>query len=90
MQHAPGPAPAGATLGVTADSPLVIQKVNRLLEHRFREPQLGMSIAEVMHQSRWVAVVIEQAFENPAHRQFQTQVLNRGLIKKSANGLEAG
>ena len=59
MQHAPGPAPAGATLGVTADRPLVIQKVNRLLENRFREPQLGMSITEVMHQSRWVAVVIE-------------------------------
>jgi hypothetical protein len=36
VQHAPGPAPTGAALAVAADRPLVIQEMDRLLQHRFR------------------------------------------------------
>jgi hypothetical protein len=40
-----------------------------------------------MHQGGGIAIPIKQALQDPAHRQLQTQVLDRGLLKKSANGL---
>jgi hypothetical protein len=89
VEHAARPPPTGAALAVGADRPLVIEEVNRLLQHRFREPQLGVGVAEVVHQGGGVAVVIEQALENPAHRQLQPQVLNGGLLKKGSDRSKA-
>ena len=59
VEHAPGPPAAGAALGVGADRSLVVEEMDGLLQHRFGEPQLGMGIAEVMHQRRGVAVMHE-------------------------------
>jgi len=59
MQHAARPPPTRTALGVAADGALVIQEVNGLLEHRFRKPELGVGIAEVVHQRGGVAVAIE-------------------------------
>ena len=90
MEHAPGPPAAGAALGVAADRPLVVEEVDGLLQHRFRKPQLGMGIAEVVHQRRGVAVALEQALENPAHGKLQPQVLNGRLLEEGANGRQTG
>jgi hypothetical protein len=89
MEHAAGAATTGAALGVTADRPLLIQKADGLLQHRFREPQLGMGVAEVMHQGGGVAVAVEQALQDPAHGQLQAQMLDRRLIEKGTDGLQA-
>ena len=90
VKHAAGAATAGAALGITADRPLLIQKADGLLQHRFREPQLGMGVAEVMHQSGGIAVAVEQALQDPAHGQLQPQVLDRRLIEEGPDGLQAG
>jgi hypothetical protein len=90
MEHAAGAATAGATLGVTADRPLLIQKADRLLQHRFRKPQLGMGVTEVVHQGGGIAVSVEQALQDPAHGQLQPEVLNRRLSKEGPDGLQTG
>ena len=59
VKHAPRPTTTGAPLGIGADGSLVVEEMDGLLQHRFGEPQLGMSIAEVMHQRRGVAVMHE-------------------------------
>jgi hypothetical protein len=59
MKHAPWSPATRAPLGVAADGSLVVEEMDGLLQHRFGEPQLGMGIAEVMHQRRGVAVMHE-------------------------------
>ena len=89
VQHAARPATAGAALGIAADRPLLVEKTDGLLQHGFREPQLGVNITEIVHQGGGVAVAIEQALQNPAHSQLQPQMLNRRLLKECADGLQA-
>jgi hypothetical protein len=45
VQHSPRPTSTGAALAVAADRPLVIEEMDRLLQHRFRQPQLRVRIA---------------------------------------------
>lgn len=90
MQHAPWPPAARATLGIAADRSLLIEKGDRLLQHRLGEPQLGVGRTEVVHQSCGVRIGLKQALQDPAHGELEPQVLNRRLIKEGANGLQAG
>ena len=90
VQHPPRPAAAGAALGVTADRTLLIEKGDRLLQHRFRKAQLGVGVAEVVHQRRGIAVAIEQALQDPADRQLQAQVLDRRLLEEGVDHSQAG
>jgi hypothetical protein len=88
VQHPPRPAATGATLGVTADRPLVRQKADRLLQHRFREAQPRMLIAEIVHQSRGVTVALEQPLQDPANGQLQPEMLNGRALEKQTNSLQ--
>ena len=85
MQHPPRPTAAGAALRITADRALLIEKAQGLLQHRFRQAELGMGVAEVVHQGGGIAVALQQAIQDPAHGQFKTEVLNGGLLKKGTD-----
>jgi hypothetical protein len=85
MQHAARAPAAGATLGIAADGAVLVEETQGLLQHGLRKAQLGVRLAEAMHQGGGIAVLLEQALEDPAHRQLQTQVLNRRLLKEGAN-----
>jgi hypothetical protein len=90
VQHPARTAAARAALGITADGAFLIQKAEGLLQHGFRQAQLGMAVAEVVHQGSGIAVAREQTLKNPAHSQLQAEVLHRGLLKESPNGPQAG
>ena len=90
MQHPARPAPTGAALRVAADRSVLVEKTERLLQHRFRQTQLGVGVAEVMHQRGGVAVALKQALQHPAHGQLKPQMLNGGLLKKSLDAPQAG
>jgi hypothetical protein len=90
MQHPPWSPPTGAALRIAADRSVLIEKTQGLLQHGFRETQLGVGIAEVVHQRRGVAVTLEQTLQNPAHGQLQSQMLNGGLLKKGLDTPQTG
>ena len=90
VKHAPRPTAAGATLRVAGDRALMIKEAESLLQHRFREAQAGVRPAEIVHQRRGIAVGIQEALEDPAHRQLKAKVLDRRLLEKGANRLKAG
>ena len=89
MQHPPRAAAAGATLGVAADRSLLVEKGQGLLQDGLGEAQLGMGVTEIVHQCRGIAVGHQQPLQDPADRQLQTEVLDRGLGKKGMDGLQA-
>jgi len=60
------------------------------LQHGFGETQLRVGAAQIVGQRRGVAVAVEQALQNPAHRQLQAEVLDRGLLEEGPDGLETG
>jgi len=88
VQHPPRATATGAALGVAIDRPVLIQKTKGLLQDGLRQPQLGMGDREVLHQSRRIGIGLQQTLQNPADRQLQTQVLNRGTLKKGPNRLQ--
>jgi len=90
VQHAARPTPAGAALGVAGDRPFLIEKTQGLLQHRLREPQLRMDIAEVMHQGRGIGIGLQQALKHPTNGQLQAEMLNSGTFKKGTNRAQAG
>ena len=89
VQHAPRTAATGAALGVAGDRPLLIQEPDGLLQHRFRQTQLRMGGAEIVHQGRGIGISLQQTLQHPTHRQLQAEVLNGGAFKKSTDGAQA-
>ncbi len=89
VQHAPGPASAGAALGIEADRLLVIQEGDRLVQHGFGEAQLGMVLAQLLQQGGGVGVGFEQAIEHPADRQFQAEMDQGWVVEEPVDGLKA-
>ena len=71
MEHAARTAAAWATLAVAIEQFLLIQEINGLVQNGFRNAQLWMLPLKSLEQSRWVAVVLEQAGQDPAHRKFK-------------------
>jgi hypothetical protein len=67
----------------------LIEKGDRLVQHGFREAQLGMVVAELLHQGRGIAVGFEQAVQHPADRQFQAEVDQGRLVEELVDGLKA-
>ncbi|MEY2644864.1 MAG: hypothetical protein RLZZ611_1513 [Cyanobacteriota bacterium] len=90
VQHAPRPAATGTALGIAADHALLIKKTDGLLQNSFGEAQVGMGAREVMHQRRRIAVGLQQALQNPANRQLQTEVLQRRLFEEGPDCLQTG
>jgi hypothetical protein len=88
VEHAPGPATTGAALGVAGDGALLIEETQCLLQHRFREAQLGMGAAQIVHQRRWIGIGLQQALQHPTHRQLKAEMLNGGTLKKGTNGAQ--
>ncbi len=89
VQHAPGSAAAGATLGIGADRLLLIEKGDGLVQHGFREAQLGMVDAELLHQRGGIAVGLEQPIQHPADRQLQAEMHQGWLLEELVDGLKA-
>ena len=89
VQHAAGPAAAGTALGIGTDRLLVIEEGDRLVQHGFREAQLGMGLAQLLHQGGGIAVGFEQAIQHPADRQLQAEMQQRRLVEEVVNGLQA-
>ena len=89
MQHAARTAAAGAALGVAADGAVLVEEAEGLLQHGLREAQLGVGLRQPVHQGGGVAVLLQEALEDPAHRQLQAQVLNRRLIKEGPDAPQA-
>jgi len=85
MQHAARTAAAGAALGVAADGAVLVEKAQGLLQHGLREAQLGVGLRQPVHQGGGIAVLLEQALQDPAHRQLQAEMLNRRLFKEGTN-----
>ena len=90
VQHPPRPTAAGAALGVAAEGALLVEEAESLLQHGFREAQLGVRRGQIVHQGRGVAVGLQQALEDPAHRQLQAEVLDGGLQEEGPDRLQAG
>ena len=90
VQHPPRATATGAALGVGADGALLIEEAERLLQNGFRETQLRVHRGEIVHQRRGVAVRLQQALKDPAHRQLQTEVLDGGLNEESLDRLQTG
>ena len=88
MQHPARATPTGAALGVAVDRTILIKKAKGLLQDGLRQPQLGMGDREVLHQSCRIGIGLQETLQNPADRELQTQVLNRGTLKKSPNRLQ--
>ena len=88
VEHAPGPATTGAALGVAGDGALLIEETQGLLQHRFREAQLGMGAAQIVHQRRCIGIGLQQALQHPTHRQLKAEMLNGGTLKKGTNGAQ--
>jgi hypothetical protein len=89
VQHAPRPAPARAALGIGADRLLLVEKVIAWCSTGFRKAQLGMVVAELLHQGRGIAVGFKQAIQYPADRQFQAEMDQGQLVEELVNGLKA-
>jgi len=89
VEHAPGPAAAGTALGIGADRLLVIEEGDRLVQHGFREAQLGMVLAQLLQQGGGITVGFEQAIKHPADRQFQAEMDQGGLVEEAVDGLKA-
>jgi len=85
VQHAARPAAAGAALGIAADGTVLVEEAEGLLQHRFRKAQLGVGLRQPVHQGGGIAVLLEQALQDPAHRQLQAEMLNRRLFKEGTN-----
>ena len=90
VQHAARTAAAGAALGIAADGTVLVEEAEGLLQHRFRKAQLGVGLRQPVHQSGGIAVLLQEALQDPAHRQLEAQVLNRGLVKKGPDAPQAG
>ena len=90
MQHPPRTSPAWTTLGVGADRTLLLEKIQGLLQHGFREPQLGLVPVQLLQQSGGIVVVLEKAFQNPADGQLQVEELRRRLTEVLFNVCKAG
>ena len=71
MEHSARTAAARATLAIAIEQFLLIQEINGLVQNGFRDAQLRMFPLKSLKQSRGVAVVLEQAVHNPAHRKFE-------------------
>ena len=89
VQHAAGPAAAGTALGIGTDRFLLIEKGDRLVQHGFREAQLGMGLAQLLHQGGGIAVGFEQAIQHPADRQLQAEMHQGWLLEELVDGLKA-
>ena len=90
VQHAPRPTATGTTLGIAADHALLIQETDGLLQNGFGKAEMGMGAREVMHQRRRVAVGLQQTLQDPANRQFQTEMLQRRLFEEGPDCLQTG
>ena len=88
MQHPARATPTGAALGVAVDRTILIKKDKGLLQDGLRQPQLGMGDREIVHQGRGIGIGLKQTLQNPTDRQLQTQVLDRGTLKKGPNRLQ--
>ena len=51
MQHAAGSTPARTALGIGIKHLLLLEKIDRLMQHCFGEPQLGMITLKALKQS---------------------------------------
>jgi hypothetical protein len=71
MEHAARTAAAWATLAIAIEQFLLIQEINGLVQNGFRNAQLRMFPLKSLEQSRGVAVVLEKAGQDPAHRKFE-------------------
>ena len=71
MKHAARTAAAWATLTIAIEQLLLIQEINGLVQNGFRNAQLRVFSLKSLEQSRGVAVVLEQAGQDPAHRKFK-------------------
>jgi hypothetical protein len=47
-----------------------------------------MGDREIVHQGRGIGIGLKQTLQNPTDRQLQTQVLDRGALKKGPNRLQ--
>ena len=90
MQHPSWAAPAGAALGVGADGALLFKEIKRLLQHGFREPQLGFLPHQLLQQSGGIVVVLQQTLEHPADRQLEVQELRWWLLEVLLDVGQAG
>ena len=84
VQHA-----AGTALGIGTDRFLLIEKGDRLVQHGFREAQLGMGLAQLLHQGGGIAVGFEQPIQHPADRQFLGEMHQGRLVEELVDGLKA-
>ena len=71
MKHAARTAAAWATLAIAIEQLLLIQEINGLVQNGFRNAQLRVFSLKSLEQSRGVAVVLEQAGQDPAHRKLE-------------------
>jgi hypothetical protein len=71
MEHAARTAAAWATLAVAIEQLLLIQEINGLVQNGLRNAQLWVFPLKPLEQSRGVAVVLEQAGQDPAHRKLE-------------------
>jgi hypothetical protein len=48
-----------------------------------------MALGQQIHQGCWIGIGCQQAVEDPADGQFQSEVLERGLIKEAFDVIQA-
>ena len=71
MEHAARTAAAWTALAVAIEQFLLVQKINGLVQNGLRNAQLWVFPLKPLEQSRGVAVVLEQASQDPAHRKLE-------------------
>ena len=59
----------------------MLEKIQSLLQHGFREPQLWLFLDQFLQERGGIVVVFEQALKDPADSQFQVEELRRWLMK---------